>query len=249
MLIAAGLAILAIFLGGPQNDLLILKMDKHIKEYVIDKDTQKAIMTEIKAVKKQQKSYQKDTKKHTKQLKALVGEQSADQAAFDAIFLAANEFETKMNEAFISRRILIQDLMTEEEWDQVIAASGKTFKKEQKTSDKTLSKGKKALAKMEKHLVGSFKDAEKKKQAELRASEFSATLYTSTEEILNYNQFDEETLVDYNAVESELLAVLENYSQEWNSMLQALVKVHVELAEIATQDEWKSVSKALKNII
>lgn len=249
MLIAAGLALLAIFMGGPQNDLLILKMEKHIKEYVIDKETQKAIMTEIKAVKKQQKSYQKDTKKHTKELKVLVGDQSADQAAFDALFLAANEFENEMNEAFITHRIRIQELMTREEWDQVIMASGKTFKKEQKTSDKTLSKGEKALAKMEKQLVGSFKDAEKKMQAENLASEFSASLYGSTEEILNYNQFDEETLIDYNAVESELLAVLENYSQEWNSMLQALVKVHVELAQIATPDEWKSVSKALKKVI
>ena len=249
MLIAAGLAILAIFMGGPQNDLLILKMDKHIKEYVVDKDRQQAIKTEIKAVKKQQKSYQKDTKKHTKELKALVGDQSADQAAFDALFLAANEFETKMNEAFIARRIRIQDLMSEEEWDQVLAASEKTFKKEKKANDKILSKGKKALAKMEKQLVGSFNDSEKKKQAELSASEFSGTLYASTEEILNYNQFDEETLIDYNAVESELLAVLENYSQEWDSMLQALVKVHMELAKIATPDEWKSVSKALKKII
>lgn len=249
MLIAAGLALLAILFGGPQNDLLILKMDKHIKKTVVDQSKQQEIKTEIKKVKKLQKSYQKDTKKHTKELKALVADQSADQAAFDALFLRANEFEAIVNGTFVTHRIKIQSLMTQEEWDQVIASSGKAFKKNKKSNDKKLAKGKKALAKMEANLVSPFEGEEKKKQAELVAGEFSDLLSASSEKIMTHNQFDEETLVDYKAVESELLSVLENYSKEWNGMLAGLVKTHVALAKLATEEEWKSVSKALSKII
>ncbi len=66
MLIGLGVLVFAILFGGPQNDLILTQIDKYVKKEVVDDNRKTIVITELKEVKKIQKTYNKKTKKHTK---------------------------------------------------------------------------------------------------------------------------------------------------------------------------------------
>jgi hypothetical protein len=73
MLIGAGIALyLLLFMGGAQDDLMIMHGEKYVKKVVVDKDRKGLILAEYKVIKGIQKSYQKMNKKNGKLLKELI---------------------------------------------------------------------------------------------------------------------------------------------------------------------------------
>ena len=249
MLIAAALAALMIIFGAPQNDLLILKLKKPVKQIVVDENSKAEILADIQAVKKLQKTYGKKTKAFTKQLKELVSDQGTDRETFNAFYDSVVEYEISTNKEFIPHRIRIQDNMTMEEWDKVIAASAKAYKKSQKSTKKALAKLKKNLDKMAPKVVGHLDDAEGKGKADMYMKEFTSIQYDFAVKILETDPFEEEVLTNKNATESELSSMLEGTIKEWISLFDSLSTLHANMAALATADEWKLIAKELKKII
>ncbi len=249
MLIGAALALLAILLGGPSNDLLILKLAKPVKQEVVDLDKKEEILNEIKAVKKLSKTYNKKTKVFTKELRQLAMDQSTDKAAFDAFYATVVEYEIEANKSFIPHRIAIQENMSQEEWDAAISSISKAIKKSKKTNDKILAKYKKTLDKFDSKIRESFENQDNSEKAGLVAEEFSTSVYDLVVKILEYDQSEEEVLLSNKASYEDLEALVEESNEEWVSSFVGLSSLHTELAALATADEWKHVAKELKKII
>ena len=249
MLIAAAIAVLAILFGAPQNDLLILKLSKPVKQIVVDPDKKTEILSEIKDVKNLQKVYDKKTKVFTKELRVLAMDQSTDKAAFDAFYATVVEYEINTNKTFIPHRIAIQENMTQEEWDAVISATSKAIKKSKKSNDKILNKFKKTLDKFETNIQKNIVDQDRKEKAGVYVKEFSTSLYDIVVKILEYDQTEEKILLDNEATYAELESLMEESNKEWMSSFVGLSTLHAELAALATADEWKHIAKELKKII
>ena len=249
MLIGAALAILAILLGGPSNDLLILKLAKPVKQEVVDLDKKEEILNEIKAVKKLSKTYNKKTKVFTKELRQLAMDQSTEKAAFDAFYATLVEYEIEANKSFIPHRIAIQENMTQEEWDAVISSTTKAIKKSKKSNDKVLAKYKKTLDKFESNIQKSFENQDSREKAGLAAEEFSTSIYDLVVKILDYDQSEEKVLLNNKATYEDLEALVEESNAQWMDSFVGLSSLHAELAGLAAAHEWKSVAKELKKII
>jgi arsenate reductase-like glutaredoxin family protein len=249
MIIAAVLAALAIIFGAPQNDLLILKIKKPVKQIVIDQDRKAEILGEIKSIKKMKKAYGKKTKVFTKQLKQLAIDQKTDRETFDAFYDSVVAYEVLASDEFIQHRIRIQDNLTQEEWDEIISASSKAIKKDDKSSQKALSKLKKGLDKMRSKVLKHIDGQERMETAGRYMEAFSSSLYDRAVEILKYDPFEEEILLNKNASEDDLRSVVEGTNEHWMAIFETFSKLHAELGSLATEAEWKSLSRELKKII
>jgi uncharacterized protein YbcV (DUF1398 family) len=103
MLIGAGIALyLLLFMGGAQDDLMIMHGEKYVKKVVVDKDRKGLILAEYKAIKGIQKSYQKMNKKNGKLLKELIKNYQTDETTFKSFFEKLAEDEEQVNDQFFS---------------------------------------------------------------------------------------------------------------------------------------------------
>lgn len=228
MIIAAVIIALAIIYGAPQNDLFILK---------------------IKSIKKLQKAYGKKTKVFTKQLKPLAIDQKTDRETFDAFYDSVVAYEVLASDEFIQHRIRIKENLLQEEWDEIIRASGKAIKKDDKSKQKALSKLKKGLDKMSSTVMKHIDGRERLETADRYMKAFSSSLYDYAVEILKYDPFEEDILLNKNASEDDLRSVVEGNNEHWMTIFETFSKLHAELGSLATEAEWKSLSRELKKII
>ena len=249
MVISLILAALMIILGSQQNDLLILKIRKPVKKVVVDVDRKAEILSEIKAVKKLYKTYGKKTKDFTKQSEKLLIDQSTDRETFDSFYNSVVEYEIEVNKEFIPHRIRIQDNISQEEWEEILIAAAKAYKKQQKSGQKALTKLKKHLNKMRERMMNHVKDPGRREKAGVHLEEFSGLVYDFAIQIVEYDHFEEEILVNKNATEDELSSIVERTNKQWIKIFDALSILHAELAALVTADEWKSVARELKKLV
>ena len=108
MLIGAGIALFALlFMGGAQEDLIIIHGEKYVKKVVMNKERKELILAEFKSIKKLQKSYQKMNKKNGKQLETLIKNYQTDEKSFKSFFEKLAEDERQVNEQFFSHRFVV----------------------------------------------------------------------------------------------------------------------------------------------
>lgn len=249
MLIALGLAIVAILFGAPQSDLLLSNMDKYVKKIVVDKNVKKQILYELKDVRKLEKTYQKRTKKYVKELKSLAHNKNTSKEQFAAYFEELVNYELETNKQYIPHRVAVQNALSEDEWDKIIDAGSKEFKKGKKANDKRLDKLKTELNKIEKNITKHIDDKKNKALAENILSTFNADMYGLAVEIIRKNPYEQEVLLNKNASEEDLFSVINEDNKQWMEMFVAFSALHKDLSELVPSEKWKPVSKELKKFI
>ena len=249
MLIGAGIALyLLLFMGGSQNDLLILHGEKYVKKVVAEKDRKELILAEFKSISKLQKEYQKVNKQNTKYLAGLVTDYGTDKATFDEFFKKLAEEEGATNEKFNTYRSSIQEQLTQEEWDQVMDHIQKSIAKDEKTAGKSFATFEKDLEKMKSKILDILNEDFRREKAEASLDDFITTVKKSGEEILKYAPEEKEMLQKKETSKAELNKLGDDIIGQWIELLNAVADLHGDLKKVTTEEEWKSVSKWLNKI-
>ncbi len=250
MLIAAGIAaFLVIFLGSPQNDLLLSKMPKYVKKIVVDKDTKQLIIKEVKETNKLQKAYQKRTKKYVKELNKLVENQSTSEEEFTKYFKGVVDYELETNKVFIPHRIAVQQALSQEEWDKIIEAGQKEFKKGKKANDKKLEKLKKKFDKTALAILKQVDDEKDKEAITNTLKSFNTNMMTLGTEIIRKNPYEQEILLNKDASEDDLFKVINEDNKQWMQSFDIFTALFIDLSNNVPEDNWKPVAKQLKKLI
>lgn len=250
MLIAAGIvAFLAIFLGSPQNDLLLSKMDKYVKKIVIDKDKKALIISELKASDKLQKAYQKRTKKYVKGLCELTENQKTSQEEFIKYFQGIVDYEVETNKLYIPHRIIVQKALSQEEWDKIIDAGQKEFKKGKKANDKKIEKLKKELNKIASAISKQIDDEKDKEALSNTLKSFNTNMMALGVEIIRKNPYEQEILLNKDASEVDLFSVINEGNKQWMQSFDIFTALFIDLSKNVPEDKWKPVAKQLKKLI
>ena len=249
MLIGAGIALyLLLFMGGTQDDLIIMHGEKYVKKVVVDKDRKGLILAEYKAIGKLQKSYQKMNKKNGKQLKALIKNYHTDGEAFKSFFEKLAEDEEQVNDQFFAHRLVIQEKLTQEEWDKVMDDIKKSITKDEKTVGKSLRSFEKDLAKMKSKILDVLNEDFRKDKAEASIDRFITSVQKFGKEIVEYAPDEKELLLKKNTSKEELDELGIGVINQWLKLLSAVAILHSELHDIATEEERPQVSKWLNKI-
>jgi hypothetical protein len=249
MLIGAGIALyLLLFMGGAQDDLIIMHGEKYVKKVVVDKNRKGFILAEYKAIGKLQKSYQKMNKKNGKQLEALIKNFQTDEKSFKSFFEKLAEDERQVNEQFFSHRLVIQEELTQEEWDKIMGNIQKSLSKDEKATGKTLANFEKDLAKMKAKILAVLNEDFRKDKAEGYINEFIASVQKSGKEIVEYAPEEKDILLEKTTSKEELDKLGDEKIGAWLHLLDAVATLHLKLSEISTEEEWKTISKWMNKI-
>ena len=249
MLIGAGIALFVLlFMGGAQDDLIIMHGQKYVKKVVEDKDRKGLILAEFKSIKKLQKSYQKMNKKNGKQLKALIKNYHTDEETFKAFFQKMAEDEEQINDQFFAHRLTIQDKITQEEWDEILDQIQKAVGKGEKTANKSILGFEKDLAKMKTKILDVLNEDFRKEKAEASIDVFIKSVQKLGREIAEKGPDEKEKLLNKSTSREELDQQGDELISQWLELLNAVATLHNELHDIATEEEWPKVSKWLNKI-
>jgi hypothetical protein len=247
MLIGLGLMVFAILFGGPQNDLILTQIDKYVKKEVVDDNRKTIVITELKEIKKIQKQYTKKTKKYTKALGKLIDQQTTSDADYKVFFNSVVEYENQTNEVFLPHRLLIQETLTDHEWNVIADAAKKKIKKDDKTKNKSLNTFNKNLGKIKTGILKSVA-AENKDKATKVINTFNDKVMGFAEDIFEHDQQEREILLKREATKNELMTVVNDDIQSWRILFDEFSTLHNELAKVVPEKKWKSVAKALKKL-
>ncbi|GEM_PF-2417264 len=246
--IVTAFALLIMAFKGPQADLLIMHGEKHVKKEVKDKTRRDNILSEYKNIKQLKKNYTKANKVSTKQLAALISDYGTDRNTFDDFFEKLEEEERKINEQFFTHRINIQQGFEQAEWDKVMDDIRKAVSKDEKASEKIFAAFDKHMAKMKASVSSAFDDSADKKKAEAAVDKFIASARKAGKAIVESSPEEKAVLQKREATRAELEEIGDRVIGDWKELLHAFADLNGELNEIATEEQWKSIAKALKKL-
>ena len=239
--------------GGPEEIFMIPKLNKEIKAQIVEKDRRGEILDLAKEAKKEIKVFGKIRKSKLKEIKQKGIQREVSSDDLMSIYDEYYQARLAMQASLIEKRLTIQDLITEEEWNNLIGSavlpSEKAAKKIEKSDAKEDRKGEKVIAEIEKAIAKEVTDETRKENLVDALETFSTTLREFIEEGQRMNFKDNELVRSRTTTREDL----EGFYKRQNELRYKGTIEYFEIRNVAlantTDDEWKAIVKAMNTIL
>lgn len=235
--------------GRSESLTMIPKFDKRVKKYVEVEAKKKEILASIKAFKKEKKAHQKGEKKFLKHFAANSLARNTPLEFFEISFEKMYADQNKFDQISVEERLKIQKLLKEDEWQNILKATEKGLKKEQKNNQKALKKLNKVIEKIKKSIAKELPDSKKKEQAISIANQLQTDINKEVNAFFKINYLENDTLRNINATEAEIQAVVDKMSAIRKNIFDAFVKARFEMVNATTEQEWNSIVKSINKLL
>ncbi len=250
MVIGTIILLTILFGGGVGEIFFVDKLEKGIKEYVMDKDRQKDILSDLKTSKAFIKEFNKGREKDLKsfyELNSTWTTTSEDMVVFfDEMQKERIEFQNTM----MDNRVAIAEKITAEEWVSIIdyskAEIDERIAKEKKKLDKAEDKGKTptVFEKTSNAIKENIVDSEKQKIILDGLEDMINTFGELGNEISSINVKNDNILIRKDASKEELKTMVEEMNELRNLSFNQLLNFHMLVKENASEMEFESIMKA-----
>lgn len=115
-------AIIVLLSGGGGVEHFLTDFKKEVKSTIEDKDRQKLILNESKALSKELKSLSKDINGHFDDLVKVHSDFYSSEAGFDSVLKQLVADQKKATTLILDARDAMHEQMTKEEWEAVFTA-------------------------------------------------------------------------------------------------------------------------------
>lgn len=265
-MIVGTIALLAIlFSGGLIDTFLVDKLDKGVKEYVVDKERQKDIRADIKSTKKYVKQFNKDRKTQFKALREMLASRDATKEDFDNFYAELHIGRVEFQGKLIDDRLALTQKIQEDEWTSIVAFSRDVIDQREEKIEK---KNQKALKKAEENPDKALKNAAKaeKKQPFFKTrqaitdavadAEKQTAMINSLDDIMKTSQELDRQIRSVNVRENDVILrrdatreELNQLAQEMNTLrrsgFEQLVQTHMTIKENTDESQWEIIMKEL----
>jgi hypothetical protein len=251
MLIATATLISILLFGGPEEMFLMGTLEKGIKKEITDKDRQKEIKSIISVYEKSVKGYKKTRKSQKKELAALYNSKNASvddfSSLYDEMILTLQNLQTKT----IDSRIQSLEMITDEEWENMVQMEKDRLIKEETKASKSKKKVKEPkpflnLEEVIKSLnLDTQNEQESLQQLEKVKKSYDDLVHTVQDSRNKFSQI----IRDRNSSRAELESVA-----NWNNEIKKdayfnLVDLYKKLSENVPDENWAKVAKEFGKII
>jgi hypothetical protein len=251
MLIATATLISILLFGGPEEMFLMGILEKGIKKEITDKDRQKEIKSIISVYEKSVKGYKKTRKSQKKELAALYSSKNASaddfSSLYDEMILTLQNLQTKT----IDSRIQSLEMITDEEWENMVQMEKDRLIKEETKASKSKKKVKEPkpflnLEEVIKSLnLDTQNEQESLQQLEKVKKSYDDLVHTVQDSRNKFSQI----ILDRNSSRAELESVA-----NWNNEIKKdayfnLVDLYKKLSENVPDENWAKVAKEFGKII
>jgi hypothetical protein len=251
MLIATATLISILLFGGPEEMFLMGTLEKGIKKEITDKDRQKEIKSIISVYEKSVKGYKKTRKSQKKELAALYSSKNASvddfSSLYDEMILTLQNLQTET----IDSRIQSLEMITDEEWENMVQMEKDRLIKEETKASKSKKKVKEPkpflnLEEVIKSLnLDTQNEQESLQQLEKVKKSYDDLVHTVQDSRNKFSQI----IRDRNSSRAELESVA-----NWNNEIKKdayfnLVDLYKKLSENVPDENWAKVAKEFGKII
>lgn len=244
--------LIRILSGGPQEIFLIPKLEKQIKTYVSDKDRREKLLDITKEAKKEIKAFNKFRKKSLKELRKKSIDKSFSNDELRDLFYDYYNERLKLQTSLIDKRLLSQELYSEDEWNEIIKKAVFPSEKAQKKINKGEAKEEeeidKTFTKINKSVIKNVTDTDKQQTLMDQIEKFNKTIveFVTVSQDLNYADSD---IARNQQVSKE---DLENFYKQQNELRIKGAEDYFELRSVVientTDKEWKAIISELNKI-
>ena len=246
MIIGGLIALFSILFGGPESALFLDDFGKNAKKYVEDETRRQRVLSNVKSYNSMVKAHNKRAKGAEKQLDRMLIDPLVTPESFDLFFEARIVARMELQETYITMRLDVASSMTNEEWDQVIAASKEKYEKSLKDMDKSMDKLDAELDKVEAAVLKKFESEESKTSAASELEGFKTRVNELAQHHRDFNFYQEPVLMRRNASAGELHEGFTEANTTRKAVYEAFIESYFGLKEIANDEEWEGVAKQLK---
>lgn len=249
MIIGIATLIAMLFGGGSFEVFFLADFEKGVKEYVIEKDRQKEILSDLKESKKIFKDFNKERNSDYKLFKKMNESRLTTETDFSVFFEDIQKRRVLVQNELIDSRITVNDKIHSMEWDSIIAFSknsvDKSLEKAQKKADKKSDKKtKEAFSNTRKTISERVVDSEKQKNISggldgliLTLEELSSNLATITNENLVI-------ITGKDASKSDLLKMAGEMNELRILTYKELVSFHMLVKENTNVEKFEKIMKS-----
>lgn len=250
MLVASLTLLIGMLLGGQNVSAYIVEdLPKEIKANVEDKERQKEILSIVKGYEKEFKGVQKDLNKSKKEMKKLNLDKNSSPEAINAVFDQANDSWQEVQQLGIQSRTEALDMLSQEEWEGVISKSLNDYsKKDLKKQDKALKEFEKKFDKLKGSVAKEITDPERLEKIYTTFDAFKIDMANYLEANRKRTIKDMEVFGNLDASEAELQNEFSSLDEARNQFFIGIEKLHFELVENTTDEEWTKIAKSVNKI-
>jgi len=248
MLIAGLIALLSLLFGSNDLPFLIPKEEKAMDKVIYDKAKRKQLNDIFERVEKYEKKFRKEKKSYVKQLEKL----NVDQKATPTQFIEVGETILRDNaETFdfmVSIRLAIGELISQDEWTAIVKEGRKRYNKSEKQYVKVYPTFEKAVNILTGRIESIITDKVKAKVITEQILNFHKLTVENTNELSDYNVFDNPVLANIESSEKDLRALNQQMLQLRSEVFDEYVVTRNLIATNCTPKEWPRVVKKFNKL-
>lgn len=238
--------LISIFLFGGGNEyFLVDKLEKGVKEYVVDKERKKEITADLKDAAKHIKAYDKKRNNRFKDFLQLNSNRETTEKELDTFFDQLMQERKEFQEYIINRRVEIVNKIKPDEWVLILEKSAETVKKRNEKLQKEIDKGKmdEPFTKTKAYISDEITDKGKSKNLLTGLNEFIEYQNKAAEKIKSTNVSDSDLISKRDATVLELGELATKVNKLRSEGYQELINFHLFAKENTTDDEWNKLMK------
>lgn len=250
MLVASLTLLIGMLLGGGNFSAFVVEdFPKEVKANVDDKERQKEILKITKQYEKEFKSVQKDLDKSKKKMKKLNLDRNASSEDINDILDDAAPKWKAIQASGLQSRSEALEILSEEEWELIITKSLEEFdKKEVKKQEKAYKEFEKSFVKLQGTVEKEITDTERQEKIGVTFTSFKEVLKNYVDANMNRTIREMEEFGKIDATEDELNAALTSIDQAREELFEGIVKLHFDLVELTTEEEYAKIAKSVNKI-
>ena len=235
--------------GGGMNELFFIdKLDKGVKEYIIETERQKDIRANIKASKNSIKDFNKQRKKHLKTLQEMYRSVDTTAQEFTDFFDALRNERLEFQKLFISDRLAVVEKINPGEWDDIIQFSDKAVDKRQQKAEKKVAKaeakGEQGFDKTRKSIANGVTDTNRQRALLAGLNGIQDEILGLSKQIEEINTTENEILVRRNASAGELQQIADDLNKLRDHSFDQLLDFRQLMMDNTSDKEWPKVARA-----
>jgi len=230
-----------LFFGGMQEYFYIEQLEKGVKQYVLDEDRSKDILTDLKKSNDIIKAFNKNRKRKQSEFLSMNLDPDIEREDFDDFFDQREEERIALQEVMLESRLNVVSKIHDDEWQNTIAISDAVVEKENKNSDPFES--------VMQTINRTIKDNNSQAQAIVLTQNFQIRFTQFEDEVNSFKSEESTFLNNKNTTAREFQSLDKNMNLLRKTAYKAFVDFHFDMKEITSEIEWLKVMKSINKLI
>jgi len=239
-----------LFGGASIESFYLIDLDKGIKKHVTSITKRQDAEAILSAYATIYKEYEREHKKILKELQQKNMDYNTPRQWYEHLFSEAMEDRKKLQSSFITGRLRLQEVITQDEWDKIMEMTQKDVnklvekrkkkrkKKERKSSYQVVSNTLKETIAPGEKLALALESLEDFRKKHIEIKESYEDLFAGKEDVITSRQ----------ATKEEMLEICNVLNQIRQSLKDSYLKLLFNLKENTTEKEWTIIIKDLNKL-